>query len=51
MWHTGGTIGFRTVIERFTKDDVTVIVLANQSDRDVASLALKVADLFFTSSN
>lgn len=50
MWHTGTTIGFRTVIERFTKADVTVVILANRSDLDVASLALKVADLFFTSS-
>ena len=51
MWHTGSSIGFRTVIERFTKDNVTIIILANRSDLDVAALALKVADLFFTASN
>ena len=51
MWHTGSSIGFRTVIERFPKDDLTVIILANRSDLDVAALALRVADLFLTSSN
>jgi len=49
MWHTGSTSGFRTVIERFTKDDrlpggrLTVIILANRTDLDPAELALKAA--------
>jgi CubicO group peptidase (beta-lactamase class C family) len=46
MWHTGGTIGFRTVIERFTQDDLTIVVLANRTDADPESLALKTADLY-----
>jgi CubicO group peptidase (beta-lactamase class C family) len=46
MWHTGGTMGFRTVIERFTTDaSLTVAVLANRTDLDPESLALKVADI------
>jgi CubicO group peptidase (beta-lactamase class C family) len=49
MWHTGSSIGFRTIIERFPKDDLTIIILANRSDIDVAALALRVADLYFRS--
>jgi CubicO group peptidase (beta-lactamase class C family) len=46
MWHPGESTGFRTVIERFTSDGLTIIVLANRTDLDPADLALKVADLF-----
>lgn len=46
MWHTGSTTGFRTVIERFTKERLTVIVLCNRTDLDAAKLALQVADVF-----
>jgi CubicO group peptidase (beta-lactamase class C family) len=45
MWHYGETIGFRTAIQRFTADGLTVIVLCNRSDLDARSLALRVADL------
>lgn len=45
MWHTGSTSGFRTVIERFTDEDLTIIILANRADLDVAKMALQVADL------
>lgn len=41
MWHTGTTTGFRTVIQRFPADRLTVVVLANRTDLDVASLALR----------
>jgi CubicO group peptidase (beta-lactamase class C family) len=44
MWHTGSTTGFRTVIQRFSVDRVTVVVLANRTDLDVAALALRAAD-------
>ncbi len=47
MWHSGETTGFRTVIERFPDDDVTVIILANRTDLDVPGLALKAAGLVF----
>jgi CubicO group peptidase (beta-lactamase class C family) len=46
MYHHGGTIGFRTYIARFTKDNLTLIVLCNRTDLDPESLALKVADLY-----
>lgn len=46
MWHYGETTGFKTAIQRFTKDDLTIIVLCNRTDLDPGSLALKVADLF-----
>ena len=46
LWHSGGTIGFRTVIERFTHDGLTIVILANRTDLDPSALALKVADLY-----
>lgn len=46
MWHYGETVGFRTAIERFPIDDLTVIVVANRADAEAQSLALKVADLY-----
>jgi CubicO group peptidase (beta-lactamase class C family) len=44
MWHHGDTTGFRTVIERFPDDDLTVAILANRDDLDVRALALGVAE-------
>jgi len=46
MWHTGSTLGFRTVIERFTKNNLTIIILCNRTDLDPEALALKTADLY-----
>ena len=46
MWHTGSTMGFRTVIERFTADHLTIIILCNRTDLDPEALALKVAGLY-----
>ena len=46
MWHDGETMGFRTTIQRFPDDDLTVIVLANRTDINPEALALKVADLY-----
>jgi CubicO group peptidase (beta-lactamase class C family) len=40
MWHTGSTMGFRTVIERFTRDKLTIVVLCNRTDLDPEKLAL-----------
>jgi CubicO group peptidase (beta-lactamase class C family) len=45
MWHFGSTIGFRTAIERFTADRLTVVVLCNRTDLDPGKLALQAADL------
>jgi CubicO group peptidase (beta-lactamase class C family) len=44
MWHYGETIGFRTTIQRFPKDHLTVIVLCNRADLSAIDLALKAAD-------
>jgi len=41
MWHTGGTMGFRTVIERFTAEKLTIVVLCNRTDLDPEKLALQ----------
>jgi len=47
MWHTGSTMGFRTVIERFTQGDgLTVIILCNRTDLDSEKLALEVASYY-----
>jgi CubicO group peptidase (beta-lactamase class C family) len=44
LWHSGTTTGFRTVIDRFTDENLTIVILANRTDVDPAALALKVAD-------
>ena len=46
MWHYGETIGFRTAIQRFVADDLTIIILCNRADLNPSALALQVADLF-----
>jgi CubicO group peptidase (beta-lactamase class C family) len=52
MWHTGSTMGFRTVIERFTEcDGFTVIILCNRTDLEPEKLALQVADIISASKN
>ena len=45
MWHYGSTIGFHSIIERFTKDNLSIIVLSNRTDVDLAALTLRAADL------
>ncbi|MFQ5583658.1 MAG: serine hydrolase domain-containing protein [Calditrichia bacterium] len=44
--HTGGTRGFRTVIQRYPRDKFTVIILTNRNDPGVAPLAEKLTDLY-----
>ncbi len=46
MWHYGETVGFRTAIQRFMDDGLTVVVLCNRADLDAAALSLKVADIY-----
>ena len=47
MWHTGSTMGFRTVIERFTEGDgLTVIILCNRTDLDPEKLASQIASYY-----
>ena len=49
MWHSGTTIGFRNVIERFTTDHLTIVILSNRADFDPPPLALKIADIYLGS--
>jgi CubicO group peptidase (beta-lactamase class C family) len=51
MWHSGTTIGFRNVIERFMMDHLTIVILCNRSDFDPTVLAFKIADLYLGSRN
>ena len=51
MSHNGETVGFRTTIQRFPDDNLTIIVLANRADADPEALAPKVADLFLDHPN
>jgi CubicO group peptidase (beta-lactamase class C family) len=45
MWHSGSTRGFRTVIDRFTEEDLTLVILCNRTDLDPSVLALQAADV------
>ena len=51
MWHTGSTMGFRTVIQRFTSDDLTIVILANRADIDTKAVSDRVAELLLNSAN
>jgi CubicO group peptidase (beta-lactamase class C family) len=48
MWHSGTTIGFRNVIERFPmdRDHLTIVILCNRADFDPTTLAFKIFDLY-----
>jgi CubicO group peptidase (beta-lactamase class C family) len=43
LWHSGSTMGFRTVIERFPSDGLTIVILCNRTDLDVKALSEKIA--------
>ena len=47
MWHTGSSMGFRTVIQRFTSNDLTILILCNRTDLDPKSLSDTVAGFLF----
>ena len=47
MWHYGATTGFRTVVERFHEENLTIVILCNRTDLDPEKVALQVADLYF----
>ncbi|HEU5410669.1 MAG TPA: serine hydrolase domain-containing protein [Candidatus Acidoferrales bacterium] len=46
MWHYGSSIGFHSIIERFTRDNLSIIVFSNRTDVDLAAIALRAADLY-----
>lgn len=43
-YHDGETSGFRTTIQRFVNERLTIIILSNRTDTEVDALALKTAD-------
>jgi len=45
MWHSGSTTGFRTVIERFTKDGVSIVILCNRTELDPTEYSDKIAGI------
>jgi CubicO group peptidase (beta-lactamase class C family) len=45
MWHSGSTMGFRTVIQRFPNDDLSIVILCNRTDLNPQSLAERIATL------
>ena len=49
MWHYGDTRGFRTYIERFVADKLSIIVLCNRTDLDPEKIASQIADLYLQS--
>src|SRR5437588_119953 len=51
MWHTGSTMGFRTVIERFLGENLTIVILCNRTDLDPERLSLQVADMLLPEKN
>ncbi len=51
MWHAGSTMGFRTVIERFLGESLTIIILCNRTDLNPEKLSLEVADMFLSAEN
>jgi CubicO group peptidase (beta-lactamase class C family) len=46
IWHSGTTSGFRTVIDRFPVEHLSIVILSNRTDLDPSSLALQIADIF-----
>jgi CubicO group peptidase (beta-lactamase class C family) len=51
MWHAGGTMGFRTVIQRFTKDGLTIVILGNRADFNPDELSEKIAGLILAATS
>jgi len=44
--HSGSTSGFRNHMQQFPDDRLTIIILTNRAEPDVAPLAEQIADLF-----
>ena len=44
--HSGGTLGFTSVIYRFPDDTLTVIILTNHADKMIDQLALDIAGMY-----
>lgn len=46
VWHSGESLGFRSVIVRWPQQRFTVIILTNRDDAEPYLLALKIAKLY-----
>lgn len=46
VYHSGELAGYRTYFLRFPEQEFSVIILANRSDADPASMSYQVADIF-----
>jgi CubicO group peptidase (beta-lactamase class C family) len=44
--HSGGTIGFSSVIHRFVDDKLAVIILTNHTDRMIDQMAFNIAGIY-----
>jgi len=51
MWHYGETVGFRSTIQRFPDQKLTIIILCNRADITPAKLALRLADVYLENGN
>jgi CubicO group peptidase (beta-lactamase class C family) len=49
IYHDGDTVGFRSTVQRFTDDKLTVIVLCNRANLNPQDLAQRAADIVFAS--
>lgn len=47
QYHDGESIGFRSTIQRFVNDNLTIIILSNRTDTSPRALAEKIADVMF----
>jgi CubicO group peptidase (beta-lactamase class C family) len=45
QYHDGESIGFRSTIQRFINDNLTIIILSNRTDTSPRALAEKIADV------
>src|SRR5208283_4022744 len=48
-YHDGESVGFRSTIERYVKDNLTIIILSNRTDRSPRALGEGIADLILSS--
>jgi len=46
LWHSGETVGFRNVIVRYPRRQLTVVVLTNRDDPEPYHMALEIAGRF-----
>jgi hypothetical protein len=44
-------MGFRTVIERFLGQNLTIVILSNRTDLDPEKLSLQAADILLSAKN